>query len=406
MMAGSPPASARTPTPTILITNPGAELYGADRMVLETVSGLAAPDSRVLVALPHDGPLADRIEQRGGLSVVVPMAVLRKNALRPKGLLRLIKDALTSIGPTVRLLRRERPVVIIVNTIVSPLWLLAAKMTRTPVISHVHEAETSGSAIVRRALTLPQLLADLLIVNSEFSRRVVINSWPRIARRSRVIYNAVPGPETVVPPRDRLSGPVRLLYVGRLSPRKGPDVAVDALARLVERGIDAELDLVGEVFRGYEWFSEQLRSQVAEQGLRGRVHFHGFCDNVWAFAERADISLIPSVADEPFGNTAVEAALAARPLIVSATSGLIEATRDLKACIGVPRSSPDAIADAVQSVMDDWDEFAARAAQDATATAERYSTARYAAEVTRAVATVTGNARRPATSALQQHRSA
>ena len=43
---------------------------------------------------------------------------------------------------------------------------------------------------------------------------------------------------------------IRLTVVGRLSPRKGQDIAVQALAEVVSTGIDATLTLVGGVFPG------------------------------------------------------------------------------------------------------------------------------------------------------------
>ena len=53
--------------------------------------------------------------------------------------------------------------------------------------------------------------------------------------------------------------------------------------------------------------------------------------------------VVPSRVGEPFGNTAVEAALAGRPLIVSESSGLVEATHGLP---GVHRVKPgDAFGD-------------------------------------------------------------
>jgi glycosyltransferase involved in cell wall biosynthesis len=378
-----------TPHPTnphrrdrkILVTNPGAELYGADRVMLETVSALSDAGARVTVAMPEAGPLVEHVEDRGGRILIVPTAIIRKSALRPVGFLKLVKDALTGVWPAVRVIRHERPEVVVVNTIVSPLWLIAAKVTGTPVISHVHEAETSGSAVVRRALTLPQFLADQLIVNSEFSRNTVVSTWRHLASRSVVVYNAVAGPSHVTPPRSTLSGPIRLLYVGRLSPRKGPDVAIDALRVLIERGIDAELDIVGAVFKGYEWFEHDLREKVIEGDLQTRVRFHGFQEDIWPFVERADINIVPSTVDEPFGNTAVEAALAGRPLIVSATSGLLEASADLRARIGVPRKSPVAIADAVETIRNRWQEFATHAIDDTEATTNRYSVDRYSQDI-------------------------
>jgi glycosyltransferase involved in cell wall biosynthesis len=338
--------------------------------------------------------LTQRIADRGGRTIIVRTAILRKSALRPLGFAKLMKDAIAGIWPAVKSIRRLRPDVIIVNTIVSPLWLLAAKLTRTPAICHVHEAETVGSTLVRRGLTLPQLLADKLIVNSEFSRQVLATSWRGLARRSVVVYNAVPGPPHVTPVRPNLSGAIRLLYVGRLSPRKGPDVAIDAVTVLLERGIDVELDLVGAVFTGYEWYEHEIRERVAATGLQERVRFHGFREDIWAFVERADINLVPSTADEPFGNTAVEAALAGRPLIVSDAGGLLEASAGLRARIVVPPGSSRSIADAVETIRHRWTEYANHAMDDAAAAAGRYSTDRYAASMQAIVASVAGTRRR------------
>src|SRR3712207_6996849 len=50
--------------------------------------------------------------------------------------------------------------------------------------------------------------------------------------------SAVSGPAEVVAPRAALEGPLRLLFVGRLSPRKGPQVAVAALQELLGRGVE------------------------------------------------------------------------------------------------------------------------------------------------------------------------
>ena len=55
---------------------------------------------------------------------------------------------------------------------------------------------------------------------------------------------------------------MRLVVTGRISPRKGQEVAVDALERLRERGRPATLDLVGAVFPGYEWCERDLRARV------------------------------------------------------------------------------------------------------------------------------------------------
>lgn len=372
----------------ILLSNPGADLYGSDRMLLETVSGLVMAGERVVVTLPNLGPLVPEIEARGGVVIVAPTPIIRKSALKPVGFLRFVANVVSAVGPGIAILRRVRPKVVVVNTITAPLWIPLARLVGVPVVCHVHEGEASMPRIIRMAVNLPLLLTNRLIINSRFSRDVLVDSIGRLALRAEVIYNAVPGPDEVSPPRDRLDGSLRLLFVGRLSPRKGPHVAIEALRVLVDGGIDASLDLVGAVFPGYEWYEEQLRHQVAHSGLSERVTFHSFQHDVWPFLTNADIILVPSTVDEPFGNTAVEAALAARPLIVSATSGLLEASSGLSACIRVAPGDSEEIADAVLTIRRDWEGLRRAAISDSRLAKSRYSLTRYRKETYTCVASV------------------
>ena len=383
----------RTAT-SVLVAHPGAELYGADRMLLESVRGLLAGGSRVTVTVPGPGPLVGALRDEGAEVVLCPAPVLRKAALTPRGALRLLADTARGLWPAWRLVRRCGAGGVYVSTVTVPLWVLLGRLAGRRVVLHVHEAESGAPALLRRVLALPAVAASEVLVNSRYSRDVLLASAPAAAARTVVVDNGVAGPgRAPLPPRPSLEGPVRLLFVGRLSPRKGPQVAVGALAELLRRGTDAHLTLAGSVFPGYEWFEEELRRQVADAGLCGRVAFLGFVPDVAEVLAGADVVLVPSVLDEPFGNTAVEAVLAARPVVVSAAGGLPEAVAGCASAQVAPPGDVPAWADAVQRAVSDWPATAARAVADAGAARQRFSPARYRAEVARRVTPTTAGGR-------------
>ena len=369
---------------TVLVAHPSVELYGSDRVMVETALGLREHGHRVIVTLPGPGPLTDHLATLGLEVVLAPSPVLRKSAASPRGLVRLAVDVARAVGPGWRLLRTHDVDVVVVNTITVPLWLVLARWSPSgsrPSLCHVHEAERSAARPVRRVLTLPLLLARRVVANSRFSRDVIADVAPRLGARIEVVPNAVPGPPSSTPAREVLDGPVRLLFVGRLSPRKGPDVAVAALAELVASGVDARLDLLGAVFPGYEWFEAELRAAVARHGLDDRVAFLGFESDVWPRLAASDVAIVPSTVDEPFGNTAVEAVLAGRPAVVSATSGLVEAADGYASVVAVPPGDATALAAAVRTIVDGWSTFRAVAADDAALAADRHGPARYHARM-------------------------
>lgn len=349
--------------------------------MLETVTGLVDGGWTVVVTLPVAGPLIVEVERRGGRVVLCRAPVLRKSALRPQGFLRLMADAVLGLAPAISLIRSTHCDLVFVNTITIPGWLLLGRLLGRATVCHVHEAEGSAPLPLRRVMTLPVLAAHRILVNSRFSRAVLVASIPRIARRTTVVYNAVAGPPVVIAPRESLDGQLRLLYVGRLSPRKGPQVALRALVAVHSDGTAARLDLLGSVFPGYEWFADELHDIVRHEGMESSVGFLGFDPDIWGHLAKADIVLVPSLVDEPFGNTAVEAILAARPLVVSDTSGLREAASGFGAALPVAPGDTAQWVAAVTTIIAEWSLFRAAAIRDAEIARARHAPERYAEQI-------------------------
>lgn len=386
MQAGSSPIS-------VLIAHPSGDMYGSDKMLLESAIGLRSRGMSVVVTLPTPGPLVNRLEEHGIAVVLCAAPVLRKSLLSPLGVLVLLRETGSGLIEGLRLIRRYRPDVLYVSTITLPLWFLLAKLTRRPSVAHVHEAEGNASRPVRMALAAPLAGATSIVVNSRYSADIQEEAFPPLKGRSRVVYNGVAGPRSFLPPRGSLAGGVRLLFVGRLSHRKGVDVAISAVAELRRRGVEVSLDVVGEVFPGNEAYGDGLRALTAQHGLTGVVRFHGFQDSIWPFLERADICLVTSRFDEPFGNTAVESLLAARPLVVSDTSGLREAAAGYQSSRFVAPDRADQLADAVQSIQDAWPDYREWAVQDAETAATKHSIETYREAVAKEVLGAAGNPR-------------
>lgn len=323
-----------------------------------------------------------------------PTPVLRKALLTPSGMFGLALDSVRSLAAGLRLVRRIRPEMIYVNTITIPLWSVVAALTGTPLLIHIHEAEGTASRVVRKLLASPLFLADALVTNSHFSEDVLASSFRRLAGRSRIVSNGVIGPAAAEPASGVVGGTVKLVFVGRLSHRKGPDLVVDAVADLARSHVPTELHLVGAVFPGNEVFEEELRERVSELDLTSSVHFHGFQHSVWPFLADAHIVVVPSRVDEPFGNTAVEAMLAMRPAIVSDTSGLREASAGFGSVIRVTPGSSGAIADGVRDMVSAWPRYRDAATVDAGVAGARNGIAAYRRAVTDEVTQLLRRSRR------------
>ena len=123
----------------------------------------------------------------------------------------------------------------------------------------------------------------------------------------------------------RRPGPPRLLFVGRLQPLKGPDVAVRTLAEVVRTVGDATLRIVGGAsgVAGETTSPEGLAVLADELGVGDAVTIEPAVDQD-TLAERyrdADVVLAPS-RSETFGLVALEAQACGTPVVAADVPGL------------------------------------------------------------------------------------
>jgi glycosyltransferase involved in cell wall biosynthesis len=178
-----------------------------------------------------------------------------------------------------------------------------------------------------------------ILVNSEASRQTVQRSLPWFPReRITRIYNPVRfTPTPRLPPP---AGVVRLGAVGRLTPQKGFDVLLDALAQL-DPALGIQLEIAGEGKSRPE-----LEQQIERLGLADRCRLLGHVTDVAPVYARLDVVAIPS-RYEGFCFTAVEAALAGLPVVASRVSSLPEVTVEGEGALLVPADDAPALAAAI-----------------------------------------------------------
>ena len=179
-----------------------------------------------------------------------------------------------------------------------------------------------------------------------------------------------------------------LLFVGRIQPLKGADVAVRALAALNRP--DAVLLVVGGA-SGNDGGSEvdRVHRLIDELGVRSQVRFvppqqHHILSTYY---RAADVVLVPS-RSESFGLVALEAAACGTPVIASAVGGLLTLVDDGDTGFLVPGRDPDEFARLAARLLDN-DLLARSMSQRAAERSRRYTWSLAAARLRRVYADLT-----------------
>jgi glycosyltransferase involved in cell wall biosynthesis len=147
-------------------------------------------------------------------------------------------------------------------------------------------------------------------------------------------------PPAVWPPRGQFRAALQipestrlLLFLGRLSPKKSPELLLQAFARLSGRLGENSLMLA---FAGPDenGFQQRLAQQASQLGIASRVKFPGplFGQDKWAAYRDADVFVLPSQ-NENFGNTAAEAVAAGTPVVVTENCGIAPLLKNLAALV-------------------------------------------------------------------------
>lgn len=148
-------------------------------------------------------------------------------------------------------------------------------------------------------------------------------------------------PETVFP-----AGQFHLVSCGRLSPAKGMDLAVEACALLVQRGLrDLHWWIVGG---GAE--EAALRQQIASLGLTESVTLLGAQSNPYPYLRQADVYIQPS-RFEGHCVTVLEARILCKPIVATTTAAKEQLTDGVTGLLCQPNAQ--SIADSVERMYRD-----------------------------------------------------
>lgn len=186
-----------------------------------------------------------------------------------------------------------------------------------------------------------------LVAVTEQERQQIAAWFGYDRKRILVVPNGVEeDQETAANAADFLPGEPFVLFVGRLALIKGPDLLLEAFARIGERHPGVRLVVAGPDFG----LGPALHARASIPPLAGRVVFPGFLGEGERTAayERALLLVVPSRA-EAMSLVAVEAGLCGTPVLVTDQCGLDEVAEVGGG--GVCAADPDAVAAALDAML-------------------------------------------------------
>lgn len=132
-----------------------------------------------------------------------------------------------------------------------------------------------------------------------------------------------------------------------LNPFKNPQTIIEACSLLARRGVSFRLFVAGDGI-----LRQELESLTHQRDIADRVHWLGHVDDPRALLQESDIFTLASTG-EAFGLVLPEAMACGLPVVATRSGGIVEIVDDGKTGLLVPPLNPEALADALQQLIQD-----------------------------------------------------
>ena len=342
-----------------LYLHAGAEMYGADKVLLELIKGLDSKEFEAHVILPNDGVLVEALRQVGAKVSVLDYPILRRKYFNPKGIADYIRSY-NFYAKQIALYARQHSIDMVHNNTAAVLeGIYLKRKLKLPLIWHVHEIIVKPKAISDFINMLMGRYADKIVTVSQAVANHIKQSPFIKDSQVEVIYNGVDN--AVYYPMDASSirekfdiaqDALVIGMIGRVNAIKGQNDFIEAVEPLLEKNEQAVAFLAGGVFPGEEWRLEELDKRIASSSVVSQIHRIDYYDKTSELYNMFDIFVLPSIKPDSLPTVVLEAMACSKPVVGYNNGGIAEMVVDDKSGCLVKPNRPQELSNAISLLLD------------------------------------------------------
>ncbi len=213
------------------------------------------------------------------------------------------------------------PDLIVVHQHIPSAAAIRIKATGIPVLLYRHNLTPAPSGFLARWLKNRQLSAFAgVVVVSDFLRERFVADFPKLEKKVWRVHNGLDySGWTPATQREKT-----VLFVGRAVAAKGGLEAAAAITAALSERPDWRAQIILSRLDDDDAYFQSLVDALSPLGERVTIETDCPHSQVQQAYEKAAIALVPSIFEEPFGRTAIEAYAGGAALVTSGRGGLRE----------------------------------------------------------------------------------
>ncbi|MSR91205.1 glycosyltransferase family 4 protein [Inconstantimicrobium porci] len=345
----------------ILYLHAGAEMYGADIVLLELIKGLNKKEYNPYVVLPCEGLLVEKMKENDIPVQVIPYPILRRKYFNLFGIIRYMKDYFVYSKKLKEICANKKIDIIHTNTSAVLEGIYLKKKLDIKHVWHIHEIIMKPKFIHKTLSFLISKYADQVITVSNSVKNHLIATKYFKEDEIKVVYNGVDN--QIFNPdnkydylKQELNIPndaVVVGMIGRVNAWKGQNDFLDAIKYVLVKDKNVYAMLVGGVFEGQEWRMTELKDRIKQMDNSDRIILQDYRTDVKNIHCLFDVFVLPSTNPDPLPTVVLESMASGTPVVAYAHGGVCEMVKQDYNGKLVEVGNAKALADAIHNLVCD-----------------------------------------------------
>lgn len=315
----------------ILFLHAGAEMYGADKILLEIVTGIDKNEFTPVVILPNHGVLEDALQNFGIDVDVLNYPILRRKFFTPFGLVNYVYNYFKYGHQLSRIVSKKQIDLVHVNTAAVLEGIYLKIFAKVPILWHIHEIILNPEIVYKITSYLIGKYADKIITVSKATEDRLLESSSISSNKVETIFNGIESEQVTNGSKTLLRNELNISkdaivvgMVGRINAWKGQAEFIDAVSKVITANPNVHAILVGGVFEGEEWRIKTIDELIRNSNNSTKIHRIDFRKNIKDVYAAFDIFVMPSVRPDPFPTVVLEAMANGLPVVGFNHGGVVE----------------------------------------------------------------------------------
>lgn len=320
----------------ILYLHAGAEMYGADKVLLDLINGLDKNKFEPHVILPNDGVLVDELKKIGVRVEVIDYPILRRKFFNVKGIIQYIRSYRKHSKLIVDYVKKNKIDLIHNNTTAVLQGIYVKKKCHIPLVWHVHEIIVRPKSVSLFIQFLLNRFSDKIVAVSDSVAQHITMS--KLVSRNKVItiYNGVDNTvffdmndyKLIREKFNISSNDIVVGMIGRINSWKGQNDFLTAMLPILNKNKNVVAFMAGSAFEGEEWRVKELDERINSSQYANRILRIDYYKNTNELYNLFDVFVLPSTNPDPLPTVVLEAMACGKPVVGYKHGGVCEMVVD------------------------------------------------------------------------------